>query len=251
MDIEPVTIFMSQNGWIKSAKGHEINPEQVKFKSGDTLRGHLRTKSDKPIVFIDNTGRSYMLFSHALPSARGNGEPLTGHLSLLPDAHIKYMISAEDANHFLVGSNNGYGFVVQFCDLLTPYKNGKAVVMLKPGFQLLPPRLAKDLQTDCIAAVTTGGRLLIFSLNQLPCLKKGMGNKIISIPEKERLSAHGERLKFLKTLPLDSNLVIHSGKHFIRLNPGNQKDYTGKRGHRGKMLPRGYQNVSRIEVVPI
>ncbi len=251
IDIEPVTIFMSKNGWIKSAKGHEIDPGQVKFKSGDFLQGYLRTKSDKPIVFIDNTGRSYMLFPHDLPSARGNGEPLTGHLSLLLDTHIDHMVSAEDTDHFLVGSDNGYGFVVKFSDLLTPYKNGKIVITLKSGFQLMPSQLVSDLQTDRIAAVTTGGRMLIFSLNQLPCLKKGMGNKIISIPKKEMLSADGERLKFLKILPLDSNIVIHSGKHFIRLNPGNQKDYTGKRGHRGKMLPRGYQNVSRIEVIPI
>ncbi|MFH2058596.1 MAG: DNA topoisomerase IV subunit A [Pseudomonadota bacterium] len=251
IDIEPVTIILSQNGWIKSAKGHEIDPDQVKFKSGDLPMGHIRTKSNKPIVLLDSAGRSYMLYSHSLPSARGNGEPLSGQLSLQPDTQIKYMIAGEETDHFIVGSDRGYGFIIQFSDFLTQYKNGKAVVTLKDNFELLPPEYVVDLRQDCIAAVTSKGRLLIFPLNQLPCLKKGLGNKIISIPKKQFLSCDPERLKFLKILPLNSNLILHSGKHFLRLNPGNQIDYTGKRGHRGKMLPRGYQNVSNVNVVSI
>ncbi|MEN8211210.1 MAG: DNA topoisomerase IV subunit A [Thermodesulfobacteriota bacterium] len=251
IDIEPVTIILSKNGWIRSAKGHDIDPENVKFKSGDSLSGYLRTKSDKPIIFFDNTGRSYMLYSHTLPSARGNGEPLTGHLSIAADAHIKYMLSGENSNHFLMASDRGYGFIIKFSDLLTNYKNGKAVVTLKENSQLLHPQKVIDLEKDHIAAVTSLGRLLIFTLNQLPNLQKGMGNKIISIPKKEVNSPDGERLKFLKILPLDSFLVIHSGKHFFKLTPGNQKDYTGMRGHRGKKLPRGFQNVNRVEILPI
>ena len=251
MDIEPVTIILSKNGWIRSAKGHEINPETVKFKSGDSLLGHLRTKSDKPIVFIDNTGRSYMLFSHMLPSARSNGEPLTGHLSIQPNAHIKFMLSTENNNHFLIGSDNGYGFVIKFDDFLTHYKNGKAVVTLKDNYQLLNPEIVVDLENDSIAAITSKGRLLIFSLDQLPNLKKGQGNKIISIPKKELRSTNPEMVKLLKILPLNANLVIYSGRHFLKLNPANQKDYTGMRGHRGKKLPRGYQNVDHVEIVAI
>ncbi|MBU1582098.1 MAG: DNA topoisomerase IV subunit A, partial [Proteobacteria bacterium] len=243
MDIEPITVILSTNGWIRSAKGHEINPESVKFKSGDSLMGHLRTKSDKPIIFLDNMGRSYMLFSHCLPSARGNGEPLTGHLSIQPNAAVKFMLSGESSDHFLVGSDNGYGFIIKFDDFLTNYKNGKAVITLKDNHQLLPPQNIVDLEKDSIAAVTSNGRLLIFTVNQLPYLKKGQGNKIISIPKKELRSPTPERLKFLKILPLSANLVIHAGKHYLKLSPGNQKDYTGMRGHRGKKLPRGYQNV--------
>jgi topoisomerase-4 subunit A len=251
IDIEPVTIILSKNGWIRSAKGHEIDPENVKFKSGDSLSDYLRTKSDKPIIFFDNTGRSYMLYSHTLPSARGNGEPLTGHLSITAEAHIKFMLSGEDSNHFLMGSDKGYGFIVKFNDLLTNYKNGKAIVTLKENNQLLHPQKIIDLEKDHIAAVTSLGRLLIFTLNQLPNLQKGMGNKIISIPKKELHSSDGERLKFLKILPLGSILVIHSGKHFFKLTPGNQKDYTGMRGHRGKKLPRGFQNVNKVEIMLI
>ena len=251
MDIQPVTIILSKNGWVRSAKGHDINPETVKFKSGDSLLWHLRIKSDKPIIFLDNTGRSYMLFSHALPSARSNGEPLTGHLSIGPNSHIKFMLSAENNNHFLMGSDNGYGFIIRFDDFLTNYKNGKAVVNLKENHELLNPEAVIDLERDSIAAVTSKGRLLIFKLRQLPNLKKGQGNKIISIPKKELKSSTPETLSFLKILPLNANLFIYSGRHYLKLSPGNQKDYTGMRGHRGKKLPRGYQNVDRVEIVPI
>lgn len=248
IDVEPVTIILSEKGWIRSAKGHEINPEHAKFKSGDNLKCHLRARSDKPIVFLDSTGRSYNLYSHTLPSARSNGEPLTGHLSLAPNSHIEFMLTENGHTHLLMGSDSGYGFIIQYTDLLTQYKNGKAVVSLKDGFNILEPDPVVDLETDSIAAVTSKGRLLLFPLNQLPNLKKGLGNKIISIPKKELEAKIPERLKFLKILPLNSNLVIYSGKHFFRLTPGNQSDYTGTRGHRGKKLPRGYQNVSSVEI---
>ncbi len=250
MDVEPVTIILSKNGWIRSAKGHDIDPENVKFKSGDGLLTYLRTKSDKPIVFFDNTGRSYMLYSHSLPSARGNGEPLTGHLTIAGDATVQYMLSGEESDHFLIGSDHGYGFVVKFSDLLTNYKNGKAVVTLNENQQLLSPQKIDDLKKDHIAAITSSGKLLIFSINQLPNLQKGKGNKIISFPKNAQPSGENEKLKFLKILPLNSNLVIYSGKHFFRMTPGNQKNYISKRGYRGKKLPRGFQNVYKIEIVP-
>ncbi len=248
IDITPVTVVLSKNGWVRSAKGHDIVPENLKFKAGDDLLCHSRTKSDRPIVFLDDTGRSYTLFAHALPSARGNGEPLTGHLTLGAEAKIRFMLTAEETDLFLVGSDRGYGFVIKFPDFYTNYKNGKALVSLKPGSALLEPEPITNMETDQVAAVTNRGRLLIFSIKQLPMLKKGQGNKIIAIPEKERKAAHPERLKFLKILPVSANLVIHSGKHFIRLAPGNQKDYAGMRGRRGKLLPRGYRNVDTVEV---
>jgi topoisomerase-4 subunit A len=251
LDIEPVTIILSQNGWIRSAKGHDIDPAKVKFKSGDDLMSYLRTKNDKPVVFLDNAGRSYMILAHTLPSARGNGEPLTGHLSLQPNTTIDFMLSQENEDLFLVGSDNGCGFIIKYVDFLTTYKNGKAVITLKEGFNPLAPQQVSDLETDLIVAITSQGRLLIFPVNQLPQLKKGKGNKIITIPKKQLNSNDPEKLKHLKILPLNSNLVIYSGKHFLRLNPGNQTDYMGMRGYRGKKLPRGYQIVDKIEVSPI
>jgi len=251
LDIEPVTIILSQNGWIRSAKGHDIDPAKVKFKSGDDLMSFLRTKNDKPVVFLDNAGRSYMMLAHTLPSARGNGEPLTGHLSLQPNTTIEFMLSQENEDLSLVGSDNGCGFIIKYVDFLTTYKNGKAVISIKKGFNLLAPQQVSDLKTDLIVAITSQGRLLIFPVNHLPQLKKGQGNKIITIPKKQLNSKDPEKLKHLKILPLNSNLVIYSGKHFLRLNPGNQTDYMGMRGYRGKKLPRGYQIVDKIEVTPI
>jgi topoisomerase IV subunit A len=175
---------------------------------------------------------------------------LTGHLSIAADANIKFMLSGENIDLLLIGSDSGYGFVAKFSDLLTNYKNGKAVVTLKDGQQLLNPQKVFDLQQDHIAAITSQGRLLIFTLNQLPNLQKGKGNKIISISKKNMQAKNPEKLKFLKILPLNSNLVIYSGKHFFKMTPGNQKDYISMRGRRGKKLPRGFQNVHRIEIIP-
>ncbi|MCG8616265.1 MAG: DNA topoisomerase IV subunit A [Desulfobacterales bacterium] len=251
LDIEPVTIILSDNGWIRSAKGHEFIPENAKFRSGDGLLCYLRTRSDKPIALIDNTGRSYTLFSHTLPSARGNGEPVTGHLTMAPDTTIRHMLSGEPEDLFLVGSDRGYGFVITFEDFLTNYKNGKAVISLKDDQLPLTPELVPDITSDNVLAITNKGRLLIFELSQLPRLKKGKGNKIIHIPAPAKDEKDPEKLKLLKILPLNSNLVIHAGKHFLRLSPGNQLDYTGMRGRRGKLLPRGYRNVDTIEVIPI
>jgi topoisomerase-4 subunit A len=248
LDVEPVTIILSANGWVRSAKGHDIDPENVKFRSGDSLLCHLRTRSDKPIVFLDSLGRSYTLYTHVLPSARSNGEPLTGHLSLPGTARILFMLSENQATHFLVTSDTGYGFVIQFSDFVTPVKNGKQVITLKNDAALMPPCPVTDLDTDAVVAITTSGRMLIFSLKELPRLKKGQGNKLITIPRKDRLSPDPEKLKFLKILPLHANIVIHSKKHSLVLTPGNQADYIKKRGNRGKLLPRGYRSVDKLEV---
>ncbi|WDP86261.1 MAG: DNA topoisomerase IV subunit A [Desulfobacter sp.] len=249
IDVEPVTIILSTNGWIRSAKGHDIKPENAKFRSGDHLMCHLRTRSDKPISLMDNTGRAYTLYSHDLPSARSNGEPVTGHLTMAPNTSICHMISGDAQDLYLVGADSGYGFILKFGDLLTNYKNGKAIVTVPSGQMPVQPRLVPTIETDNVIAITTKGRVLIFDIKQLPRLKKGKGNKIIHIPRPDKSDSDPEKLKFLKILPLKSNLVIHSGKHFLRLSPGNQQDYIGMRGRRGKLLPRGYRNVDTLEVI--
>ncbi len=210
LEVEPVTIILSVNGWIRSAKGHDIDPENVKFRSGDSLLCYLRTRSDKPIVFLDSLGRSYTLYSHVLPSARSNGEPLTGHLTLPGRARIHFMLSEIQGVYFLVGSDTGYGFIIQFVDLVTHVKNGKQVITLKEDAAMMPPCPVSALETDAVVAVTTKGRMLIFPVNELPRLKKGQGNKLVTIPRKERQSSDPEKLKFLKILPLHANIVIQS-----------------------------------------
>jgi len=250
IDVEPVTIILSTNGWIKTAKGHDIDPENVKFKTGDNLLCHLRTRSDKPIALIDTAGRAYTLYPHTLPTARGNGEPVTGHLTLAPDTGIYTMIAAEDEDLFLNASDNGYGYIIKFNDFLTNFKNGKAVITLAKNDLPMVPLPIPDVNSDNVAAITTGGRMLIFPVNQLPRLKKGKGNKIIHIPASGKGQSKPEKLKLLKILPLNSNLVIYSGKHLLRLTPGNQQDYTSTRGRRGKLLPRGYRKVDDLEIIP-
>lgn len=250
IEVEPVTIILSANGWIRTAKGHDIDPANVKFRTGDHLLCHLRIRSDKPIVLLDTAGRAYTLFSHALPSARGNGEPVTGHLTLAPDTTVFTMIAAEDEDLFLTGADNGYGYIIKFSDFFTNHKNGKAVITLSKKDLPMTPLPIPNVNSDNVAAITTGGRMLIFPVNQLPQLKKGKGNKIIHIPASGKSKNNPEKLKLLKILPLSSNLVIYSGKHLLRLTPGNQQDYTSKRGQRGKLLPRGYRNVDALEIIP-
>jgi len=251
IEVAPVTIILSANGWIRTAKGHDIDPANVKFRTGDHLLCHLRTRSDKPIVLIDTSGRAYTLFSHALPSARGNGEPVTGHLTLAPDTNICYMIAAEDEDLFLNSADNGYGYIIKFSDFLTHFKNGKAVITLSPNDLPMAPLPISDVNSDNVAAITTDGRMLIFPVNQLPRMKKGKGNKIIHISASGKNQNHPVKLKFLKILPLNSKLVIYSGKHFLRLTPDNQQNYTSTRGRRGKLLPRGYRKVNNLEIIPI
>jgi topoisomerase IV subunit A len=249
MEIEPVSIILSQNGWIRSAKGHDINPATVKFLSGDSLLSCLRIMSHKPIVFLDHSGRSYTLYSHLLPSARGNGEPLTRHLSLQANTQIQYMLSDENDRYYLISSDQAYGFIIRFEDLLTSFKNGKSVISLKKNHEIIEPDSIHDIETDMVMAVTNVGRILIFPLKQLPYLKKGQGNKVIAIPQKDRTASPPELLKFFKALPQQSIILIYSGKHELKLSPGNWKDYCGMRGQRGKKLPKPFTVIDQVDII--
>jgi topoisomerase-4 subunit A len=161
------------------------------------------------------------------------------------------MIAAEDEDLFLNSADNGYGYIIKFSDFLTNFKNGKAVITLSQNDLPMAPLPISDVNSDNVAAITTDGRMLIFPVNQLPRMKKGKGNKIIHISASGKNQNHPVKLKFLKILPLNSKLVIYSGKHFLRLTPGNQQNYTSTRGRRGKLLPRGYRKVNDLEIIPI
>ncbi len=246
----PTTVILSRNGWIRAAKGHDIDPSGLRFKTGDDFLCHVRTSSDKSVVVLDNFGRTYTLSVHALPWAKGNGEPVTGHVSLQKDAQILFMLSGENKELFLMASDNGYGFVMQLKDSFTQYKNGKALLTVKPHELPLEPQQINDMETDLVAAVTSQGRMLIFPVRELPKLAKGKGNKIIGIPQTKDDSEEREVLKFLKILPKDAGLTIIAGKHELSLSSALLKDYAGIRGRRGKLLPRGYRNVKHVRVIP-
>lgn len=249
MTIEPLTIILSRNGWVRSAKGHDFDPEKAKFKSGDSLLSVARTMSNRQTVFLDSTGRSYSIASHTFPSVRGMGEPLTGRIVLRPDVSIEFMVTGEDSDLLLLASDTGFGFVTGISNLFSRGKNGKAVINLGEGALLVPPEPVHDPEKDLMLAITSAGRCLIFSVNEMPRLEKGKGNKIIGIPGSELAAIGGERLKLLKVFPPDASIIIHAGKHALKLTPPNQQNYLSKRGYRGRKLPRGYQSVSHVEIV--
>ncbi|MCP4119448.1 MAG: DNA topoisomerase IV subunit A [Desulfobacteraceae bacterium] len=246
---EPVSVILSKNGWIRAAKGHDIDTSKLKFKSGDSLLSVAPTMSNRPTAFFDSTGRSYSIATHTLPSARSMGEPLTGRLTLRPDVHITNLVTGDDDDLLLLYTDTGFGFITHFSNLIAKSKNGKAVLNLSELAQFMEPQHIMNPETDLLMAITTTGRLIIFPVSEMPIMEKGKGNKIIGIP-KDQLSVPGtERLKILKLLPENATLVIYAGKHFLKLSSGNQENYRSKRGYRGRKLPRGFQNVSHIEII--
>ncbi|ACN15431.1 ParC [Desulforapulum autotrophicum HRM2] len=249
IQIEPMTVILSKNGWARTAKGHDIDIEKLKFKFGDDLLVTAPTMSNRPAVFFDSSGRSYSIATHTLASARTMGEPLTGRLTLKPENHIISLVTGEDDDLFLLYTNTGFGFITRFSNLIAKSRTGKAVLTVEEFSEFMAPEPLKNPETDLLAAVTTSGRLIIFPVREMPIMEKGKGNKIIGIP-KNQLSVPGtERIKTLKLLPEGAAIVIYAGKHFLKLSVGNQDNYRSKRGYRGKKLPRGFQNVSHFEVL--
>ena len=251
IDKEPVTVTLSKNGWIRSAKGHDVDPEKLKFKIGDELMSYTRTFNDKPVIFLDSKGRSYSIPCHTLPSARGFGEPITGRLSINQDSYIQYILGNGGDTTIFLSSDLGYGFFTTLSNFITKNRNGKALINIPANAKLLEPQIVNSMDNACISAVTTKGRLLIFKASEMPKLDKGKGNKIISIPKKELNSPDPEKLKLLKILPDNANLVINTKRDSLILNKGNQENYLGKRAQRGKKLPRGYQIITSLDIEPL
>jgi topoisomerase-4 subunit A len=244
--VEPVTVVLSKQGWIRAAKGHEIDPASLNYKSGDRFLAAAHSRSNQLAVFLDSTGRSYAIGAHTLPSARGQGEPLSGRVNLPSGAWFTSVLSGDPQRPILLASDAGYGFVAKLSNLFTKNRSGKAVLTLPKNAHPLPPICVQDPETDLLVAVTNEGRMLVYALSHLPTLARGKGNKIINIPA-ARAKAREELLIALIALPLGHNLVVHAGKRYLKLKPGNLTDFTGKRGQRGRKLPRGFQNVTSME----
>ncbi len=200
MPTEPVTVVLSEKGWVRCAKGHDIDATGLSYKAGDGFKAAAPGRSNQYAVFIDSTGRSYSLAAHGLPSARGQGEPLTGRLTPPPGATFERVLLPEDDALYVLASDAGYGFVAKGEDLQAKNKAGKALLSLPNGAQVMAPRPVSDLEQDWIAAVTTEGRLLLFKVSDLPQLAKGKGNKIISVPG-DRVASREEYLTDLAVLP--------------------------------------------------
>ncbi|MBA1193497.1 DNA topoisomerase IV subunit A [Pseudomonas entomophila] len=247
MPTEPVTVVLSEKGWVRCAKGHDIDATGLSYKAGDGFKAAAPGRSNQSAVFIDSTGRSYSVAAHTLPSARGQGEPLTGRLTPPPGASFECLLLPEDDALYVVASDAGYGFVVKGEDLQTKNKAGKGLLSLPAGAKVISPRPVPNREQDWLAAVTTEGRLLVFKVADLPQLGKGKGNKIIGIPG-ERVANREEYVTDLAVLADGATLVLSAGKRTLSLKGADLDHYKGERGRRGNKLPRGFQRVDALTV---
>ncbi len=244
---EKITVVLSEKGWVRSAKGHEIDATGLSYKAGDGFKTAAPGRSNQYAVFIDSTGRSYSLAAHTLPSARGQGEPLTGRLTPPAGASFECVLLPDDEALYVIASDAGYGFVVKGEDLQAKNKAGKALLSLPNGARVVAPRPLANREEDWLAAVTTEGRLLLFKVADLPQLGNGKGNKIIGIPG-ERVASREEYLTDLAVLPAGATLVLQAGKRTLSLKADDLEHYKGERGRRGNKLPRGFQRVDALLV---
>ena len=246
---EPVTVILSEMGWVRCAKGHDIDPEGLSYKAGDKYLAHACGKSNQPVIFIDSTGRSYALDPLSLPSARSQGEPLTGKLTLPAGATIEQVIMEPEKQELLMASDAGYGFICKFEDLIARNKAGKALISLPENAKVLKPETLSE-SALLLVSLTSVGRMLIFPVRDLPALSKGKGNKIISIPA-ANAKARSELLVKLFLISEQASLEFHSGKRKITLKPEDLQKFRAERGRKGSQLPRGlHSNVDIVVVEP-
>ncbi|MGC6405717.1 DNA topoisomerase IV subunit A [Bisgaard Taxon 45] len=244
---EPVTVILSEMGWVRCAKGHDIDVQNLNYKAGDKYLSHAYGKSNQVAVFIDSTGRSYALDPLSLPSARSQGEPLTGKLSLPVGASVEHVLMESDKQSLLMASDAGYGFICQFEDLVARNKAGKALISLPDNAKVLPP-LRIDNENARLVAMTSAGRMLIFPVKDLPSLAKGKGNKIVTIPA-ANAKARSELVVRLFLINEQTSLVFHSGKRKITLKPEDWQKFCAERGRKGTQLPRGLHSNAEIELL--
>jgi topoisomerase-4 subunit A len=245
---EPITAVISKQGWIRSAKGHDIDPEGLSYKSGDGFKLACPGRMNQPIILMDSTGRAYSLEAHTLPSARGQGEPITGKLTLPKGATIDGAIAGKDSDAVLLASDAGYGFVTKIADMTSKTRTGKATLTLPNGAKGMAPMALRNKDTDLLVAVTNEGRMLVFPVQELPELGRGKGNKIINIPS-ARAASREELLVALVTLSPEDTLQVNSGRQHLKMKPSDLEHYRGERGRRGNKLPRGYQRVDSLDVI--
>lgn len=247
MPSEPVTIVLSEMGWARAAKGHDVDAENLSYRAGDRFLAAAYGRSNQLAVFLDSTGRSYSLPSHSLPSARGQGEPLTGRLQPPPGATFETVLTGDPEQLYVMATDAGYGFIVRLEDLYAKPRAGKVVVSVPAGARLILPARVQNLQTDRLVAVTSQGHLLVFPVNELPQMARGKGNKIIHIPN-DRLASGDERMIGMVCLPEGGNVVLQAGKRTLTLKSSDLGGYLGERARRGGLLPRGFQRIEGISL---
>jgi topoisomerase-4 subunit A len=244
---EPITVVLSKNGWIRAGKGHDVDGKELSYKAGDEFKAQTLARSNQQIVFFDSEGKVYSLPGHVLPSARGQGEPLTGKLNPAEGMVFEAIVGGEPDQRVLLATDAGYGFIAKVSDLYVKNRNGKACIKLTTNSRIMAPRLLPVSDELYVACATSIGRLLIFSINELPELSRGKGNKLISIPS-ARAASREEYIIDLQVLSIEDSLTVHAGKRHFTLKGADLIHYKGERGRRGNHLPRGLQNVTHLQV---
>ncbi|NNJ94130.1 MAG: DNA topoisomerase IV subunit A [Halobacteria archaeon] len=245
---EPVTVVLSKNGWVRVAKGHDIDPEEMNYKAGDGYLAAARGRSNQLAVFIDSFGKTYALPAHSLPGARGQGEPLSGRLKPADGARFAGVMLGEPGDLYLLASDAGYGFVTQLADTVTRNKAGKSTLSVPKGAGVLPPVPVRSLADDWIIAVTTEGYMLVIPLEELPQMSRAKGNNIINVPS-AKLKSREEFVAAIDCVQDGEKLTVYAGRKHKTMKAAEVDGFAGERGRRGRKLPRGYQKVDRIEVL--
>ena len=244
---EPVTIILSRNGWVRVAKGHEIDPVELNYKSGDEFAAAAHARSNQLVVFIDSVGKTYALPAHSLPSARGQGEPLSGRLKPADGARFIGVLAGDPEQMYLLASDSGYGFVIKLGDMVTRNKAGKATLSVPKGATVLAPVPVRSLQDDWIVAASSEGYMLVIPLSELPQMSRGKGIKIINIPS-AKLKSREEFVAAIDCIQDGEKLTVFAGKKHKTMKAVEVDEFAGERGRRGHKLPRGYQKVDSLQV---
>ncbi|NOQ94399.1 MAG: DNA topoisomerase IV subunit A [Methylophaga sp.] len=244
---EPLTIVLSESGWVRAAKGYDVDAESLNYRTGDRYMTSVNARSNQQIIFLDSTGRSYSVSAHTLPSARGQGEPLSGRFQMPADARFVAVLAGDMDKPILLSNTAGYGFVTTLDNLLAKNKAGKALFKLPEGAEILPIIWLANSATDNIAVTAGDGRLLVFAASEMPNLNKGKGVRLINIPQAQFI-AKQEWLYSVTVIPEGRSLTLHAGKRHLTLKPADIVHYSGERGKRGNKLPRGLQKVTHVEV---
>ncbi len=242
---EPMTVVMSEKGWVRAAKGHDVDAAGLSYRDGDALRAAVKGRSTQQVAFLDSKGRSYSTLTHTLPSARGNGEPLTGRFSPAPGANFEAVATGDADTRLVLASSLGYGFVTRFDNMIGRQKAGKAMLSLPAGSHVLQPAIVSDLDDGLLVAATSAGHLLAFPVAELPELDRGKGNKLIEIPKAKRGT---ERVVAVAVVAPGGALQVQSGQRTMTLSFKDLDGYVGARASRGGLLPRGWQKVDGLSV---
>ena len=246
---DPVTLVLSERGWIRAAKGHDVDAESLNYREGDSYFSSALSRNNLNAIFLDSKGKAYTLPCHSLPSARGQGEPLSGRLNAESGETFMGVISGKDDEQVVLASSSGYGFIAKLIDLQTKNKSGKAAIRVQENAKVLKPYLVES-ENDYLAAITNQGRMLVFPCSELPQLARGKGNKIIGIP-KANFDSGEDFLQEVVTLNKEKELKLISGKRHFTIKFKDLENFAGNRGRRGNFLPKGFRKVDRVEVVTL